>query len=155
MTAAALLQVTWAPRVEVAGAFPNLVLIAVVAIAWCFGARMGMLWACAGGILLDLTAAGPVGPHALALLCGAYLTGMWVRNVHRDGALHAVLAAALSTAVYSLVLIGADDTLGLPVPPLVVAVQLTVAACVYNAALTPLGLALVRRAGAASVEAAS
>jgi rod shape-determining protein MreD len=155
MTAAALLQVTWAPRLEIAGAFPNLVLVAVVAITWCWGGRAGMLWACAGGVLLDLTATGPIGPHALALLCGAYLTGMWVRNVHRDSGLHAALAAALSTAAYSLVLVAADDTLGLPVPPLSVAAQLTAAACVYNALLTPLGLALLRRLSSTAIEAAS
>jgi rod shape-determining protein MreD len=127
----------------------------VVAVTWCYGARVGMAWACLGGILVDLTATGPIGPHALALLCGAYLTGMWVRNVHRDSALHTVLAAALSTVVYSLVLIAADDTLGLPVPPLFVAAQITFAACVYNAVLTPLGLGLMRRLGSTKVEAAA
>ncbi|MGA8923261.1 MAG: rod shape-determining protein MreD, partial [Candidatus Dormiibacterota bacterium] len=81
MLAAALVQVTWAPRLEIVGAFPNLVLLAVVGVTWTWGVRAGMAWACVGGVLLDLTAAGPIGPHALGLLTGAYLTGFWTRNL--------------------------------------------------------------------------
>jgi rod shape-determining protein MreD len=104
-----------------------------------------MAWACIAGLLLDLTAPGPIGPHALALLVGAYLTGFWMRNLDRESVLHPVIAVAVSTAVYSLILIGADDLLGLPVPPLAIAVQLLVAAAVYNAALMPIGLFVARR----------
>jgi hypothetical protein len=55
-----------------------------------------------------------------------------------------MLAAAAGTAAYSILLVAADDTLGLPVPPLGVAMQLLVAASVYNAVLMPLALMLVR-----------
>ena len=34
MLACVLVQVTWASRIEVAGAFPNLVLLAVIALTW-------------------------------------------------------------------------------------------------------------------------
>jgi uncharacterized membrane protein YhaH (DUF805 family) len=81
----------------------------------------------------------------VALLAGAYLTGFWVRNLDRDSALHPAIAAAASTAVYSAVLVLADNTLGLPVPSLAVALQLIVAASVYNAALMPIALMPVRR----------
>lgn len=145
MSAAALLQVTWAPHLALAGAFPNLVLVAVVAATWAHGARAGMLWACVGGLLLDLTAAGPIGPHALALLCGSYLTALWARNVHGGTPWHPMLTAVAATAVYSLILIASDDVLGLPVPRLAVAAQLTLAACAYNAVFVPAGLAIVRR----------
>ncbi|HSP08144.1 MAG TPA: rod shape-determining protein MreD [Candidatus Dormibacteraeota bacterium] len=143
---AALIQVTWAPRFEILGAFPNLVLIAVVAITWVRGVKAGLAWACIGGLFLDLTAAGPIGPHALGLLTGAYLTGFWTRNLDRQSAVHVALAAAVGTAAYSMVLVGSDDTLGLPVPPLTVAAELTMAACAYNAVLTPPALALLRKA---------
>jgi rod shape-determining protein MreD len=152
MLAAALVQVTWAPRLEIGGAFPNLVLLAVVALTWTQGVRSGLAWACVGGVLLDLTEAGPIGPHALGLLAGAYLTGFWVRNLERQSAVQVALAAAASTAVYSLILIGADDTLGLPVPPFLVAFELTFAACTYNAILMPAALALLRRMRVATVE---
>jgi rod shape-determining protein MreD len=145
LLATVLVQVTWAPRITVAGAFPNLALVAVIAITWTAGVRQGMAWACLAGLMLDLTADGPFGPHALALLAGAYLTGFWVRNLDRESLLHPVVAAAASTAVYSALLVLADDMLGLPVPPLGVAMQLVVAASVYNAALMPIALAVVRK----------
>jgi rod shape-determining protein MreD len=148
MLAVVMVQVTWAPRVTVAGVFPNLALVVIVAITWTAGVRTGMAWACIAGLMLDLTAPGPLGPHAIALLAGAYLTGFWWRNLDRDSVLHPVLAAAVSTCVYSLILIGADDTLGLPVPPAGVAVQLVAAACIYNAVLTPIVLSIVRRLNA-------
>jgi len=145
MLAAALVQVTWASQLEIAGAFPNLVLIAVVGLTWTQGVRSGLLWACAGGVLLDLNAPGPLGPHALALLAGAYVTGFWARNLDRDSPLHPAGAAALSTILYSLVLVGTDAAIGSPIPPFRTAVALTIAAALYNAALMPLALAALRR----------
>lgn len=140
-----LVQVTWAQRMTIAGAFPNLALVAVIAITWTAGVRAGMTWACVAGLMLDLTAPGPVGPHAVALLAGSYLTGFWARNLEQESVLHPAIAAAVSTCMYSLVLIVADDALGLPVPPLVIAVQLVIAATVYNAVLMPIALPVVRK----------
>ena len=143
LLAAALVQVTWAPHLSVYGAFPNLVLLIVVGTTWLAGTRSGMWWAISGGLLLGLTAPGPLGPHALALLAGAYVSGFWSRNVEASSVIQPVLAAALATVIYSLVLIGSDDTLDLPVPPFGLAAGLTAAAAVYNAALmVPIALAL-------------
>jgi len=145
LVAAALIQVTWASQLEIAGVFANLVLIAVMALTWTQGVRAGLLWACAGGILLDLNAPGPIGPHALALLAGAYATGFWARNLDRESPFHPAAAVVLSTVLYSLVLIGADDALGLPIPPFRTALQLTFAASLYNAVLMPPALMALRR----------
>jgi rod shape-determining protein MreD len=132
---AALVQVTWAQALSVVGAFPNLVLLLVVCLTWNGGVRSGMLWACAGGVVLDLTAPGPIGTHALALVAGAYVTGFWVRNLTATNLHQPVLATAAATVVYSLILIGSDDTLGLPVPPFGLAVELIAVSALYNAAL--------------------
>jgi rod shape-determining protein MreD len=145
MLATILVQVTWAPRLTIAGVFPNLALVAVIAVTWTAGVRSGLAWACIAGLMLDLTAPGPIGPHAVALLAGAYLTGFWTRNVDRESVLHPMLAAAAGTAAYSMVLVAADDTLGLPVPSPGVAIQLLVAASLYNAVLMPVALPLIRR----------
>jgi rod shape-determining protein MreD len=145
LVTAALVQVTWASQLEIAGVFANLVLIAVMGLTWTQGVRAGMLWACLGGILLDLNAPGPLGPHALALLVGAYATGFWARNLDRESPFHPAAAVALSTVLYSLVLIGADGALGLPIPPLRTAAQLIVAASLYNAVLMPPTLTALRR----------
>lgn len=142
---AVLVQVTWAPRISVAGVFPNLALVAVIAITWTAGTRKGMAWACVAGLMLDLTAPGPIGPHAVALLAGAYLTGFWIRNLARESVVHPVVAAGVSTAAYSLVLVAADEMLGLPVPPLGVAVQLVIAGCAYNAVLMAILMWILRR----------
>ncbi|HEX9098155.1 MAG TPA: rod shape-determining protein MreD [Candidatus Dormibacteraeota bacterium] len=145
LVAAALIQVTWASQLVVAGVFANLVLIAVIGLTWTQGVGAGLLWACAGGILLDLNAPGPLGPHSLALLAGAYATGFWARNLDRESPFHPAAAVAMSTILYSLVLIGTDDALGLPIPPFRTALQLTFAACLYNAVLMPPALTALRR----------
>lgn len=145
MVAAALVQVTWAPRLEIAGAYPNLVLAVVVAITWTLGARSALAWACVGGVLCDLTSSGPIGPHALALLVGVYVIGLWIRNLERVTALRVAASAAVATCLYSAVLVLADDTLGLPVAPFGVAVQLTLAAAAYNALLAPFVFEITRK----------
>jgi rod shape-determining protein MreD len=145
MVTAALVQVTWAPRLEIAGAYPNLVLAAVVAITWTLGARSALAWACVGGVLCDLTSSGPIGPHALALLVGVYVIGLWIRNLERVTALRVAASAAVATCLYSAVLVLADDMLGLPVAPFGVAVQLTLAAAAYNALLAPFVFEVARR----------
>lgn len=151
---AALVQVTWAPHLELYGAFPNLVLATVVCITWIGGPRAGLVWACSGGLLLDLTAPGPLGPHAIALVSGAYAVGFWVRNVPNASLVQPALAATVASALYSLILIGTDDTLGLPVPPLGLALQLAAAACAYNAVLVTLALVALRRLAVKRTEAA-
>jgi rod shape-determining protein MreD len=145
LTVLAVMQVTWAPRLEVGAAYPNLVLLAVVAIAWTRGARAGLVCACAGGLLLDLTSSGPIGLHALALLAGVYVIGFWTRNLERASAAHSALTAAAATLLYSLLLVVADDALSLSIRPLGIAAQLAVTAALYNALLAPFALEIVRR----------
>ena len=144
LVAALLVQVTWAPRLEIAGAFPNLVLLAVIAITWLRGARPGFAAAFAGGVLLDLTAAGPVGPHVLALLVSVYATGLWIRNVDGLNALHASASVAAATILYSLVLVLAGLARGAP-SAFEVDVQLAAAAAAYNALLAPFAVAALRQ----------
>jgi rod shape-determining protein MreD len=145
LTALAAIQVTWAPRLEVGGAFPNLILLAVVAVTWTRGVRAGLVWACIGGLLLDLTTSGPVGLHALALLAGVYVIGFWTRTLERASAAQAALTAAAATLLYSLLLVAAYDTLSLSAAPLGIAAQLAVTAALYNALLAPFALEIVRR----------
>jgi rod shape-determining protein MreD len=145
MLALALVQVTWAPRLSIAGAFPNLVLIAVVGITWMQGVRAGLIWGCVGGVLLDLTASGPVGPHALALLTAAYATSLWARNLDRPNAAHAALTSGAGTVAYALALVLTDGLLGVPAMDAAVVARLTFAAAIYNAALTPFAIEIIRR----------
>lgn len=141
---ATLVQVTWAPKLAVLGAFPNVVLVLAVAIAWTRGQRAGLACACAGGLLLDATAPGPLGPHALALLVGAYVAGSWGGSVERWTVAQPVLATALATAIYCGVLVGMDELLGLAEPEPAVAVQLAGAAALYNALLAVPAILVLR-----------
>jgi rod shape-determining protein MreD len=145
ITFAALIQVTWAPAVAVAGAFPNLVLLVVIGVTWLGGVRAGMAWACAGGVVLDLTAPGPLGPHALALLGGAYAAGFWIRNLERESFVQPAMAAASATVIYCFALLVADDWLGLPMPSPASALGLIGAATIYNALTMPLAMLGMRR----------
>lgn len=141
----ALVQVTWAPRLAIAGAFPNLVLVAVVGITWVYGVRAGLGWACVGGVLLDLTASGAVGPHAVALLGGAYATSLWARDLERPTAAYLALTGALATVLYSLALVVTYGLLGMPAPDAMTVVRVTVAGAVYNAVLMPFAFEPLRR----------
>ena len=139
-----LVQVAWASRLEVAGAYPGVLLVAVVAIAWNVGPRAGLLAACAGGVLLDLGSAGPVGPHALALLGGAYAAGLAARRFEPPNVLLVVLTAAAATVIYASVLVAFDTWLRVYTPPVDLAVRLAAGAAVYNSRLAPFAFALVR-----------
>lgn len=141
----AVAQVTWAPHLAIAGVFPNLVLVAVVGITWAYGVRAGLAWACVGGVLLDLTASGAIGPHALALLPGAYATSLWARDLERPTALHLALTAALTTVLYSFALVVTYGVLGMPAPDAMTVVRLTVFGALYNAVLMPFAFEPFRR----------
>lgn len=142
---AALVQVTWAQSLAVEGVFPNFVLVVVVAIAWTYGQRAGLLWGCAGGLLLDLAAPGPLGPHALALLCGAYVAGAWARNVDHASLLQPALAVGLATAIYAIVLVGVDDTLDVSMPAFGLAARLAGLTALYNAVVAVPVVIAIRR----------
>jgi rod shape-determining protein MreD len=142
---AAVIQSTWAFHLEIGGAFPNLVLLAVVAITWTEGVRPGLAAACVGGLLLDLTAPGAIGPHALALLACAYMTGFWPRNLEGHGFVYVALSAGLATVPYSLILLLAGALSHVPVTALGDAAGLVLAAAVYNGALAPVAFAIANR----------
>jgi rod shape-determining protein MreD len=142
---AAILQVTLAPRLEVAGAFPNLVLLAVVGWTLVRGAGAGIRWAIVGGLCLDLVAPGPLGVHPLALAAAAYGTGFLQRSFEADPVLLPGASGALATVAYNLVLVAVSDLLGHPIQLLPVLQAWIAPSALYEALLTPLALLLLRR----------
>lgn len=144
LTAAALVQVTWASRIEIAGAFPNFVLLAVVAVGMVHGVRSGLASACLGGVLLDLTSSGAVGPHVVALLCGVYAIGFWSRNVERVTAAQAAVGSGAATLLYSLVLVVGHAALREPAASFQATSGLALSAAAYNAVLGPPAIAGIR-----------
>jgi rod shape-determining protein MreD len=142
---AALLQVTLAPRLDIAGAFPNFVLLAVVGWTLLRGAGAGIGWAVAGGLLLDLLAPGPLGIHALALAVAAYGTGFLKRSFEPDPVFLPAAAGALATVAYNLVLMAMAELLGSSISFLPVLAAWVAPSALYDAALLPLVLLLLRR----------
>ena len=142
---AAVLQVTLAPRLELFGAFPNFVLLAVAGWTLVRGAGPGIRWAIAGGLLLDLLAPGPLGVHALALAVAAYGTGFLKRSFEPDPVLLPAASAALATVDYNLVLIAVSELLGNPVAFLPALQAWVAPSALYDAALLPPLLLWLRR----------
>ena len=147
---AALLQVTLLNRLDPAVPAPNLVLVLVIARAWLRGGGAGMRWALAGGLLLDLAGIGPLGAHALALLCAAYVAGALAASFENDAPLPwlAVTAGAAGGAVYGVVLLGLADSLGLAQVSVRAAAPLLAGGVLTTALLVPIAvLVLARVAG--------
>jgi rod shape-determining protein MreD len=142
---AAVLQVTLAPRLEILGAFPNFVLLVVVGWTLVRGAGPGIRWAIGGGLLLDLLAPGPLGVHALALAAAAYGTGFLQRSFEPDPVLLPSASAALATVAYNLVLVAVSEALGHPVAFLSALQAWVAPSALYDAALLPPLLLLLRR----------
>jgi rod shape-determining protein MreD len=149
---AAVLQVTLAPRLELVGAFPNFVLLVVVGWTLVRGAGPGIRWAIAGGLLLDLFAPGPLGVHALALAVAAYGTGFLMRSFEPDPFLLPGASAELATIAYNLVLVAASEALGHPIALLPVLQSWVAPSALYDAALLPILLVLIRRVDGAIPE---
>jgi rod shape-determining protein MreD len=78
----ALLELSVAPYLKIAGLKPDLVLIAVIVIASFAGLERAFAWAFVGGLILDLLSAGPyrpLGATAFTLLVVAGLASITVR----------------------------------------------------------------------------
>jgi rod shape-determining protein MreD len=135
--AAALVQLTTAYRFEVYGVEPNLVLVLAIGVAWSFTSAAGLAAACAGGLVLDLGSPGAVGPHALALVCAAYVAGIWPRAQAEwaDLALLA-LSTAAATLVYAVVLVALGG-----------GVRFAAETAIYNLVLVVPAFVLVRTVG--------
>jgi len=150
LAGAALLQVTLLGRLDAPLPTPNLVLVLVVGRAWLRGGGAGMRWALAGGLLLDLAGIGPLGAHALALVCAAYAAGALAASFQNDARVPwlAALGGAAGAAVYGVVLLGLADSLGLAQVSLRAAVPLVAGGVITTALLVPItALVMARWAG--------
>jgi rod shape-determining protein MreD len=152
LTAAALVQVTLLGRLDPAIPEPNLVLALVVSRAFVCGSRSGMVWGLAGGLMLDLAGTGPLGVHALAMLAAAYTAGLLAAAFDSRRSSLAALAAAAGAACYSVVVLGAADSLGLADVTIRTALPLVAGGAAACALLTvPAALLMRRLAGTREV----
>jgi rod shape-determining protein MreD len=109
-----LAQSTVIPHIRIAGVHPDIMLILVVSWSMLRGIREGVIWALAGGIILDLLSAAPFGMFTLSLICAAFLPRIGTVNFFRSHAPVVLISVALATicsyAVSLLVLYVAGRT---------------------------------------------
>ena len=152
---AALLQGSVVPFIAVAGARPNLVVLAAASWAVAIGPREAIWWAFFGGLAADLLSGGPVGAMALASLLPVAALGLSEspgrpRSV-LTGALLVGVASAGAGVIYAVVLALA----GMQIPELPVALAGAISSGVYNAILAIATYPLCRMARRAAEKQAS
>jgi rod shape-determining protein MreD len=131
--AAALLQGSVVPFIAVAGARPNLVVLAAASWAVAVGAREAVWWAFLGGLAADLLSGGPLGALAIAALVPVSALALTEGERERSLVTGAVLVGVASLVSGLLYLLILGLTAGASEPaPLVAA---AVGGAVYNGVL--------------------
>jgi rod shape-determining protein MreD len=113
---AALLQGSVVPFIALAGARPNLVLLAAASWAVAAGAREAVWWAFLGGIAVDLLSGGPLGATALAALIPVAAVGLAEDPLRPrsivSGAVLVGVASLAGAVLYVLILAIAGSAVG-------------------------------------------
>ncbi len=95
----ALVQVSLLPALRIAGVYPNLPLMIIVAWALLRGVRSAMIWALIAGLWLDLLSGRAFGGYTLGLMAAAYLSGLAAQAVYRPTIWLALATAAVVTVI--------------------------------------------------------
>lgn len=98
----ALLQTSVMPTL-LFGVVPDLMLLVVVSWTLLRGIHESIVWALAGGLILDLLSGGPFGAITVALSIAVLLTGLSGPSVFGGSVWLPVLASIMATGVYNLV----------------------------------------------------
>jgi rod shape-determining protein MreD len=98
----ALLQTSVMPSLSWSGVMPDLMLLVVVSWSLLRGTREGLLWALAGGLLLDLMSGGPFGVAVVSVVLSSVIIGMGELNVVRGSLWLPLVACVLATATYDV-----------------------------------------------------
>jgi rod shape-determining protein MreD len=115
-TAAALIELTVVPYLRVGNAYPHLVL--VLGVIWTVASRLegGLVWAFVGGIALDVLAQRPLGSTAFALLFSVGAAAVVAQPLARVRPLAPVVAVAVVSLAYSMILFVLLGALVSPIP---------------------------------------
>lgn len=99
----ALLQTSVVPSLFLFGVVPDLVLLVIVSWTLLCGIRESIVWALAGGLMLDLLSGGPFGAITVSLSIAILLTGLSSPSVFGGTSWFPVLASIMATGIYNLV----------------------------------------------------
>jgi rod shape-determining protein MreD len=115
-TVTALLELTVGPYLRIGLAEPHLVLVLGIVVTLAVGLEAGLAWAFVGGLVLDVLAQRPLGSTAFALLLCVGATAVLGRLIARLRPIAPILATALLSLAYSMILYAAFSSLRSPIP---------------------------------------
>ena len=145
---AALAEFTVAPYLRFGGATLHPVLVLGVSWAIAGGAEAGMAWAFVGGLALDILGQRPLGTSAFSMLIAIGIAVMIGGVLGRARMVAPVVATAITSVLYSLLLLAVTTALtNTPLPG--TALDIVVPSAIYDALLAllvgPLAVAIVLR----------
>lgn len=132
---AALLQGSVVPFIAVAGARPNLVVLAAASWAVAVGPREAIWWAFFGGLAADLLSGGPIGALALASLLPVAALGLADTQGRPRSVLAGALLIGLASLAAGLIYVALLALSGMQLPDLPAVVATAVSGGIYNAIL--------------------
>ncbi|NDJ54343.1 MAG: rod shape-determining protein MreD, partial [Chloroflexi bacterium] len=106
MLVAAMLQAVLLPHLRVLGGQPDLVLVIVLAWSTLDRGSEGMVWAVAGGLLLDMLSGVPLGVSSLAMVPIAFFVSLTEAQVYRTNVFLPLLLTGLGSLAYHLIYLG-------------------------------------------------
>ena len=112
----ALLELTVGPYLRIGDAQPHLVLVLGVVVTVAVGLEAGLTWAFVGGLALDVLADRPLGSSAFALLLCVGVAALLARTFVRLRPIVPIIAVAILSVAYSMILFATLGALGTPVP---------------------------------------
>lgn len=113
---AALFDTSVAPYLRIGASQPDLVLIFAVIWTVVVGFDGGLIWAFAGGLLIDLLAPRPLGSTAFALLLTVGAATIYGRAVVRGRYVRPMLAVFLGSLAYTAMYLAINRVLRGPTP---------------------------------------
>jgi rod shape-determining protein MreD len=148
----ALLELTVGPYLRIGDAQPHLVLVLGVVVTVAVGLEAGLTWAFVGGLALDVLADRPLGSSAFALLLCVGVASLLARTFVRLRPIVPIIAVAILSVAYSMILFAALGALGTPVPvadPLSLVLPGAIYDTILAAVIGPLAIAIHDRRAAA------
>lgn len=134
----ALLQTSLIPSLGFIAVRPNFVLEMVVLWAVVRGSREGLVWALAGGIVLDFFSGAPFGVATLALLLVAFCSSLGEISMVRTSPLLPIIVVFWASVLYALLYLFLLRTLGYPVQWLATLRHIVVPNAILDTLFAPL-----------------
>jgi len=144
LVATALVQTTVGSRLTLLGVQPNFMFLVVFSWSLLRGGREGMLWAFAGGMLLDILSGAPLGVSALSLLLISLLSGLGEATTFRTSFFLLMVGSFAVSLFHDLVFLVILQLMGWSVEWPMVLWRLLFPAAGLNMAFMPAVYALMR-----------